>query len=136
MTQKEKHQDATVVVVDSDILIRMPIAAYLRECGYRVIEAANSEEAMIVLREAELKIDAILTDVGSETPGGGFALAKWVRENRPHINVIMAATPERAAKEAGGLCSEGPHLARPYDHAIVEAYIRRLLSARQKLDPV
>jgi hypothetical protein len=37
VTQKEKHQDATVVVVDSDILIRMPIAAYLRECGYRVI---------------------------------------------------------------------------------------------------
>jgi hypothetical protein len=91
---------------------------------------------MIVLREAELKIDAILTDVESETLGGGFALAKWVRENRPHINVIMAATPERAAKEAGGLCSEGPHLARPYDHAIVEAYIRRLLSARHRLDPV
>ena len=136
MTQQEKHQDATVVVVDSDILIRMPIAAYLRECGYRVIEAASTEEAMIVLREAELKIDAILTDVESETPGGGFALAKWVRENRPDINVIMAGTPQRAAKEAGELCSEGPHLSRPYDHAIVEAYIRRLLSARQKLDPV
>jgi DNA-binding NtrC family response regulator len=134
--QQEKHQGATVVVVDADILVRMPIAAYLRECGYRVIEAANTEEAMIVLREAELKIDAILTDIESETPGGGFALAKWVRENRPHINVIMAGTPQRAAKEAGELCSEGPHLARPYDHTIVEAYIRRLLSARRKLDPV
>lgn len=74
------------MVVDADILVRMPIAAYLRECGYRVIEAANTEEAMIVLREAELKIDAILTDIESETPGGGFALAKWVRENRPHIS--------------------------------------------------
>lgn len=129
-----------MLVVDSDILIRMPIAAYLRECGYRVIEAVNAEEAMIVLGEAELKVDAILTGVepqtANQTANNGFALAKWVRENRPHISVLMAATPERAAKEAGELCSEGPHLARPYDHAIVEAHIRRLLSARQKLDPV
>jgi CheY-like chemotaxis protein len=39
----------TVLVVEDDVLIRMPISQYLRDCGYRVIEAANADEAMAVL---------------------------------------------------------------------------------------
>jgi DNA-binding response OmpR family regulator len=132
----KKKISATVLVVDDDILVRMPIAAYLRHCGYRVIEAASSSEAMTVLNQLDLKIDAVLADAEQEDGAGGFALAKWVREHRPYMTMFLAGTPSRTAEQAGELCSKGPSLSKPYDHAIVEAEIRRLLSARQKLDTV
>ena len=137
MTVRDKEKiDATVLVVEDDILVRMPIAAYLRHCGYRVIEAASSGEALTVLGQLDLTIDVVLADVELESGTGGFAVAKWTRENRPYTNIILAGTPRRAAEQAGELCAKGPHLKKPYDHLIVETEIRKLLAARQKQDPV
>lgn len=137
MTERDKEKiDATVLVVEDDILVRMPIAAYLRHCGYRVIEAASSAEALTVLGQLDLTIDVVLADVELESGTGGFAVAKWTRENRPYTNIILAGTPRRAAEQAGELCAKGPHLKKPYDHLVVETEIRMLLAARQKLDPV
>jgi hypothetical protein len=31
-----------VLLVDAEELVRTPLAQYLRECGYRVLEAVNS----------------------------------------------------------------------------------------------
>src|SRR5437588_12045320 len=86
----------TVLVVEDEVLIRMVIAQYLRDCGYRVIEAASADEAVVVLRQAELRIDVVLSDV--EMPGSmdGFALARWVRQNREGIAVILVGSPARA----------------------------------------
>jgi response regulator RpfG family c-di-GMP phosphodiesterase len=36
----------TVLVVDDEVLVRASIAAFLRDCGFRVIEANGAEEAM------------------------------------------------------------------------------------------
>jgi hypothetical protein len=49
---------------------RMPISQYLRDCGYKVIEAANAEEAMSVLSHRETNIDFVFTDI--EMPGAGW----------------------------------------------------------------
>ena len=42
----------TVLVLDGDVLVRMPIAQYLRDCGYRVLEATSVDEAMTILPRA------------------------------------------------------------------------------------
>jgi CheY-like chemotaxis protein len=34
----------TVLVLDDDVLVRMPICQYLRNCGYRVLEAARTSD--------------------------------------------------------------------------------------------
>lgn len=132
--QHPKADKATVLVVDDDILIRMPIATYLRDCGYCVIEASGSAEALIVLRHLDIRVDVVLTDVELESGTGGFAIAKWVRENRPVTDVVLAGSPRRAAEQAGELCSKGPHLKRPYEHVHVESEIRSLLAGRRKLE--
>jgi CheY-like chemotaxis protein len=43
----------TILVVEDDVLVRMPISQYLRDCGYKIIEAANADEAMTVLLHEE-----------------------------------------------------------------------------------
>ena len=122
----------TVLVVEDDVLVRLVIAGYLRDCGYRVIEAANGAEALKVLERSEAKVGVVLTDV--EMPGevDGFALARWLRRERPEIEVLMAGTPGRAAHAAGDLCEQGPAGARPYEPAAVVDRIRRLLALRRR----
>ena len=39
---------------------RMVISEYLRDCGYKVIEAANTDEALILLQHLERDVDAVL----------------------------------------------------------------------------
>ena len=77
----------TILVVEDDVLIRMPIAQYLRDCGYKVIEAVNADEAMTVLLHRDKIIDIVFSDI--EMPGSvdGFGLSKWIRENRPGMDV-------------------------------------------------
>ena len=118
----------TVLVVDNEILERLAVCAYLRECGFRVIEAANSDEALIALQQPKLNIDIVLSDV--EMPGAldGFGLARWLREHKPGLPIILAATPARAADVAGDLCEDGPLLTKPYDPQILLDQIRRTLA--------
>ena len=123
----------TVLVVEDEVLIRLVIAQYLRDCGYRVIEAVHADEALVVLSKSELEIDVVFTDV--EMPGGsmdGFALAQWVRANRPGIDVILAGSVGRAVQAASNLCDEGNHVPKPYDAQGVHDRIRWLLASRRK----
>jgi CheY-like chemotaxis protein len=43
----------TVLVVEDEAMIRASIAEYLRDCGYRVLEAATAKEAMVVHRDRD-----------------------------------------------------------------------------------
>lgn len=133
-TTKQKTL-ATIIVVEDDVLVRMAIAGYLRECGYRVIETATSDEALLVLDRSGLRVDVFFSAV--EVPGAldGFALTQWVRANRPQTKIVMAGSPKSASAAAGRLCEEGPHLKKPYEPQVVEDYIRRLLALAQSSEP-
>jgi DNA-binding NtrC family response regulator len=120
-----------IVLVEAEILIRHPLAEYLRDCGYRVVEAVGAEEARLVLDRSELAIEVVLLDV-SEATGGGFALAGWIRDNLPQVDVLRAGTVGGVVDRATCLCHEQPDIPRPYDHKFVEERIRRLLAEREQ----
>src|SRR5215469_10867520 len=112
----------TVLLVESSALMRMAIAAYLRECGYSVIEADNPDEARQLL-EAGTKADVAFIDLEATGQIDGFALAHWIRKARPDLKVLLTSGVRRAAETAGDLCEQGPHLAKPYAHRDLEAQI-------------
>jgi CheY-like chemotaxis protein len=91
----------TVLVVDDEILERLAICAYLRECGFRVIEAVNTDEALFALQQPKLNIDIVLSDVEMAGSLDGLGLARWVREHKPGLPIILVATPEHAARRWG-----------------------------------
>jgi len=135
MTASDTHlgtvtASETVLVVEDEVLIRMVISAYLRDCGYQVIEAVNAEEAIAVLQQTDLTIDVVLSDL--EMPGSmdGFGLSQWVREHRKGLHVILIGNPARAADVAAELCDSGPTLSKPYEPKLVVDRIRRLLAER------
>ena len=121
-----------VLLVDADVLVRHELAEYLRHCGYEVVEAATTDEALKVLAELKGGIDALLCDAEAVGEGNGFALARRIREEHPEIAVLLAGGPERAAQAAGELCDDGPQLKRPYDPTVVVERIRRSLATRAR----
>lgn len=129
MTDKREVQE-TILVVEDDVLVRMPIAQYLRDCGYRVIEASDADEAMQVLQHQETVVHVVFSDI--ELPGAvdGFGLARWARENRPGLDVLLAGTLPHAVQSAKELCEQGS-VPKPYEAQTVHNNIRRLLAARK-----
>ena len=125
----EEQRDA-ILLVDAEVLVRHALADYLRHCGYIVVEAASSDEAVTVLSEANLPVSAILCDAEIGGSLNGFELGQWVRQRRPELHVILSGSIASAANSAAALCERGPHLARPYDPQSVIEYIRRLLARR------
>jgi len=120
-----------ILIVEADILVRHPLAEFLRECGYRVLEAVDAGEARTVLDDDATPIDVMLVDVG-DGAGANFELTRWVRANRPGTRLLLAGTIATATREAGELCAERPEIAKPYDHRQVHDQIRRLLAARDR----
>lgn len=123
-----------VLIVDGDVLVRHAIADYLRDCGYTVVEAASTDEAVAVLSRSGLHVDAVLCD--AEAPGSrnAFQFRAWANQHTRNINFVLAGNVESAAAKAAELCEEGPSLARPYDPQGVVDYVRRLLGSAVSTD--
>jgi DNA-binding NtrC family response regulator len=119
-----------VLVVEDEVLIRMSIAQYLRDCGYKVIEAANADEAILVLEHVETAVDIVFSDIEMPGPADGFGLSKWIRNHRPGLDVILAGTVPRAVNAATELCEQSS-VPKPYQSQAVHDHIRRLLGARK-----
>jgi CheY-like chemotaxis protein len=130
MSEPGGAEKPLILVAEGDILTRHAIADYLRDCGYKVIEAAAGEEALAVVARQDLPLAALLCDVELPGPLNGFALAKEVRARRPGLPVILAASAAAAASGAADLCGDGPQLARPYEPQAVIAYVKRLFAKR------
>ena len=77
--------DPCILIVEQDLLVRTPLAEYLRECGYLVLEASSAGDARTLLEDGSRRVHIVLAEVKSGEPSG-FALASWVccaAEGRP-----------------------------------------------------
>lgn len=113
----------TVLVLEQEALVRASVAEYLRSCGYRVLEARTTAEALTILQETSEPIRIVLS--GAES---GFKLSGWLKANRPKIEIILSATAERTAQAAADLCDAGPHGKRPYDPQLLVQQIKASLA--------
>ena len=119
------------MIVEQDVLVRHPLAEYLRECGYRVVEATRHSEARECLEGDNHNVDVALIDVGGPT-GSGFALSAWIRSNCPNVKTMLGATVGKVLALAGDLCEEGPQAAKKLDYRPVLDHIRQLVATRKR----
>jgi CheY-like chemotaxis protein len=91
-----------VLVVEDEALVRMTAVGMIEEAGFEVLEAANADEAILLL-EARRDLTVVFTDI--EMPGSmdGLRLAQAVRGRWPPIKII--ATSGRYIVRAGDLPS-------------------------------
>src|SRR3981081_1866893 len=120
----------TILVLDDDILVRMPIVQFLRDCGYHVVEAASTDEAIAILQKPGIPVDVVLSEIDIPGSMNGVGFAQCAHSIRPELKILLAGTPERTVQNAAELCGAGPMLKRPYEHRLVLDRIKRLLVAR------
>ncbi|MDW6026655.1 response regulator [Mesorhizobium sp. BAC0120] len=89
---------AKILIVEDEPLIRMDLAEMLEEIGFSVCEAANADEAIVIL-ESDPAITAVVTDV--EMPGtmDGLALTFVVRNRWPPCQLIVVSGQRRPNAE-------------------------------------
>jgi DNA-binding response OmpR family regulator len=117
----------TAMILDPDVLVRITVADYLRDCGYRVIEGVRAEDLWTVLA-AGTSVDVVLTEVALAGEADGFAVSRRLRAEYPAVDVILAASAARVADRAAQLCDQGP-LDKPYHP---QALMRRLDALRRR----
>ena len=99
-----------LLVVEDDGLIRMDLADLLADGGYRVLEAANAEQAIMVL-EREKQVSALLTDIDMPGSLNGIALANLAAEKWPDCRIIVISG--RYSPDQGSLPEGARFLSKP-----------------------
>jgi CheY-like chemotaxis protein len=57
----------------------MPIVQFLRDCGYHVVEAASTDEAIAILQNTDMPVDVVLSEIDIPGSMNGFGFAQWNR---------------------------------------------------------
>jgi len=118
----------TVLIVEDEVLVRFPLAQYLRDAGYQVIEASNASDAM-ALFDSGSAIDLVVADF--KLPGGptGYMLSDWLEMRHPTIPLIL--TSGLTAAVPGFLKgSLRRFVAKPYTFDDIAWQIGKMLGAK------
>ncbi|MFB9947279.1 response regulator [Rhizobium puerariae] len=83
-------QNAVVLIVEDEPLIRFTTLDALEEVGHIVLEAANADEAMVLFRNRS-DVDIVFTDVDMAGSMDGIQLARRIRAIRPSIGIIITS---------------------------------------------
>jgi response regulator NasT len=131
MSTQEPAQERkpTILVVDDDRLVRVTIAAGLREHGYQVIEAESGEEGLTLALAQH--VDLALLDVKMEGMSG-LELAEQLRARTSIPSVFLSAYGDAdLVREAGQHGALG-YLVKPIDPSrVVPAIETALARARE-----
>lgn len=126
-----KPTRATILVVDDDRLVRVTIAAGLRDHGYAVIEAESGEEGLMLALTQ--RVDLALLDVKMEGMSG-IELAEQLRKRTAIPSIFLSAYGDadlvRQAGEHGAL----GYLVKPIDPSRVVPAIETALARARELD--
>ena len=114
-----------ILVVEDEALVRMATQTSLEALGYRVIVAANGNEALKQV-SANPQIDLLITDISM--PGmDGRDLAEAALLLRPDIGLLLTTGHGRNGAALDGL----PILAKPYPLNELAAVISQLLHQKK-----
>jgi CheY-like chemotaxis protein len=112
-----------VLLVDDNEAVRVTTAAYLRDGGLAVLEAADAAGALRLLEANAVK--AVVSDIVMPGEMDGMALADAIRSMRPGLPVLLVSGfSERAAEaQARGF----PVINKPYGLPDLERRLRPLV---------
>jgi CheY-like chemotaxis protein len=80
----------TILVVEDEVLIRLFLSDLLRDQGFRVLEAASADEALVYIH-TDRCIELVFTDVRMPGLMDGVALVNRLRSDFPHIKTILTS---------------------------------------------
>ena len=117
----------TVLLVEDAEPLRVLIKEILMNCGYKVLDAENGNEAIQIARNLRKPIHLLLTDV--IMPGmGGEQLAAQLSRFLPDMKVLyMSGYPNDGIVRSGILANGVALLEKPFTREILARSVRQVL---------
>ncbi len=120
----------TALVVEDEVLLRLTLSEHLRDAGFHILEAANSDEARKIVASVN-DIGVLITDVHMTVKFEGIELALWMAQNHPEIPVIVTSgSLDVAQSPALAECWNAVFVPKPYSEREMERLARMRMSAR------
>jgi two-component system, cell cycle sensor histidine kinase and response regulator CckA len=120
----------TVVVVDDESGVRAMMSRALAGAGFVVLEAADGNEAIDLLRGRAESPDAVITDVVMKGMDG-MELARQIADEFPGIPVLFTSgSTDHDIAHLGSLDQDYPFLQKPFSAIDLVHGVRALISDR------
>jgi len=118
----------TILLVDDEKAIRDMVALSLQLYGYRVLEAANGEEAIQIWADHQGEIDLVFTDMRMPPGMTGIELFERLKRAKATLKGILSSGYSDEISEAQALISnEVIFLPKPYDVKTLAVTVRHCL---------
>jgi len=119
----------TILVVEDDADVRSIAVQLLEQSGYKVLIAANGDDAMQILQDGT-KVDLIFTDVVMPGLIKSADLAAWARSQSPAVPVLFTSGHTRDIIARDNQLTTDMHLLRkPYGPTALAAMVRAVLGS-------
>lgn len=125
--KKVQHGEGTILLVDDEEIIIDVGLSMLKSFGYKVLTAANGQEAVDIYRENMESIDLVILDMIMPNLGGAETF-DILREINPDIKVILSSGYSANGKASAILkrgCSS--FIQKPFDMKTLSINIRQVL---------
>lgn len=84
-----KEEQASILLVDDEESIRKLMKVVLAETGFRILQAASSDEALGMLELHGKSVHLVVTDIQMPPGMDGLSLAEAVRRRHPSLPVLF-----------------------------------------------
>ena len=133
--REELKGTEVVIVVEDEPGVRAPIARFLRNLGYFVLEASNGEDALGVMQEYGAPVHLVITDLNMPTMSGS-ELVDQLRSWYPGMRVLFMSGGDPNGIDARGAELTGSAFVRkPFTLEGMGRTVRELLDSDWQGEP-
>ena len=125
MMKSSLKRRPTVLVVEDEGVVRLDAAATLRDAGFKVLEAANAEQALSVVARGA-PVDVLFTDINMPGRMDGLELARRINRLRPGVHLLLTSGKARPA--GGQIPHAGAFIPKPYSPDAMTRAVSRMLA--------
>jgi PAS domain S-box-containing protein len=116
-----------ILVVEDEDAVRDVVTRILTRAGYQVIPAASPKDALEIITDSAVRIDAMLTDVVMPDMSGP-QLAERMRDARPQTPVLLMSGYTAGALARGAAASgDLPLIRKPFNAATLLQHLQDAL---------
>jgi DNA-binding NtrC family response regulator len=123
----------SALVVEDEAVIRMHAGALLADAGLSPIEAATADEARRVLDELDGDVALVVADIDLPGEMDGLALALYVRDRWPGVEVVLASC--RLGPASSPPFNALKAFPKPFDETAMRDHFVGVLARRLARDP-
>ncbi len=119
-----------ILVVDDDPLVRKSLTRLLSEAGFRVLVAANAEDALALTEEHDFAVAVVDKNLGGEL--SGLDILAMIRARSSTLVILHTGYPSTESAIQALRSGAFDYLSKPTDHDLLVEKVRRAAAVYEK----